>query len=353
MSSVASDSNVKIIVHAGYGKTATTFLQQSIFSKLEDVVYVGKEPYLNSELMTVHERLFSPLYQRNEFTVRARNSYPLIREYGDLIIRAMHARPNINKVVISDENIFDYANYNVELNIYLVERLLRYISKASGRQIESKIMLSIRNQASALQSYFAYDYVLLKDRFKTLDEFISYGLENTHCASFGGYFYDEVLLELQDQFGVDSVKFFVFEQLKENPNLFIGQLLDFLGSSVDIKSLDIDTYVNRNSGNEGDNYMRSMNLGGRILRCVSRYFSNNAHRMGLGEDSISKLKRISAFLNEKISRTKHAGSIKLDTNLSNKIRAMYDASNRRLSALMGWDLRPYGYYFSRPPESDS
>lgn len=353
MNPATGDSKVTFLIHAGYGKTATTFLQQNVFSKLNDVIYLGKDPYLHAGLKTAHENLFRPLYQRNEFTLRARNSSPLIATYGDLILAEIRRQPAKNIVVLSDENIFDYANYNAELNIYLVGRLASYLNEQLQGRLDVKVMATIRNQVSALQSYFAYDYPLLKSRFKSMEEFIAYGLKDTHYASFGGYFYDEVLLELQQQFGADHVKFFVFEQLKEDAGRFIGRILDFLGSKADVGALDLDTYVNRNSAQDGTNYVRDLNFVGRLLGCWTQYYINHSHKMGLIGKGLRSLKGSYLFINERFVRTHAVGNVKLDAELAKMICGIYAESNRHLGDMMALDLRPYGYAYGQDSDAKS
>jgi hypothetical protein len=55
---------IRFIVHGGYGKTATTFLQEKIFSHLNDVLYLGKfkdGKILSDELTRLYYTIFPSL----------------------------------------------------------------------------------------------------------------------------------------------------------------------------------------------------------------------------------------------------------------------------------------------------
>ena len=113
-------------------------------------------------------------------------------------------------VLLSNECLIDYGNYNAELNMLLLLRLFNYLQDNYNKQIECKVMMTIRNQKDILKSFYAYDFTHLKERFNSFEKFIQYGIENKHEIVFGGYFYDLVLDDMKRLYGSDNVQFFVY-----------------------------------------------------------------------------------------------------------------------------------------------
>ena len=172
----------QLLIHAGYGKTATTWLQRKIFPNIPDSIYLGKDPFLSKQFERLHYKLFTPFYSIDKYY--ARNSAMMISDYAKMIKDVVYRGPqNIKKVVISDKCMMDYENYNDELNMYLLEQLKR---KLVDVFYDVKLLITIRSQETWLLSYFAYDYNHLKKRFRNFDEFLDYGYTNPFETVWGG-----------------------------------------------------------------------------------------------------------------------------------------------------------------------
>jgi len=117
--------SIKIIFHCGYGKAATTFMQEEIFSKMSSVLYLGKlknGEMITQELNNSFYKLFPSIIKGNPETYLARNSTYLVEEFGSLLVDIINKnRKDI--ILMSNESIFDYGNYNAELNHYLLYKL--------------------------------------------------------------------------------------------------------------------------------------------------------------------------------------------------------------------------------------
>ena len=69
---------LNLLIHPGFGKTATTWMQESVFPSLKKCIYLGR-PSMSQKLHEVQYQLFNPLFSSTQYT--ARNSEKLINEY--------------------------------------------------------------------------------------------------------------------------------------------------------------------------------------------------------------------------------------------------------------------------------
>jgi len=245
-------------------------------------------------------------------------------------------------MLISNECIFDYGNNShTELNQYLLMELLRHMRANCDEEIELKVMMTIRNQKEIIKSFYAFEHKNghLIERFNSFDEFISYGLENESRIVFGGYHYDLVLETMQEIYGIDNVRFFVYEKMKEDVEAYVDDILNFIGVSYEGVDFDFTRKVNVNS-NEGEYHVKELKQDSLISIIMS---IRNACR---GNKFFSFLEHIKLF---KTLKRNFSSAIreKVDVSFSRKqlvaIDELYSNSNTRLTQLLGMDMRKYGY----------
>ena len=123
----------KIIIHIGLPKTASSYLQDVFFPRLNNVVYIGR-PY------TQENYAFNSLQY-------ADNSL-----YNDLVIREeinhiRNATPKGDTILISDEQFSGYAFYNFINRGIIAERLSKVIPDA-------EIVLFLRGQIDLIMSLY-------------------------------------------------------------------------------------------------------------------------------------------------------------------------------------------------------
>jgi|GEM_PF-3994014 len=342
---------IRFIVHGGYGKTATSFLQEKIFMELDDVLYLGKEPdgsMISDELKEHYHALFPFISQKKFQKLRARNSSLMIAEIGDLILEEIR-RCNQEIVLLSDECIIDFMNYKAELNQLILMRLFTYLQENSDQDIEFQIMMAIRNQKDVLKSSYAYGYSLLKDRFENFEAFIRYGAENPAEIAFGGYFYDLVLKDLKDLFGEDNVQFFVYERMKKELKAYLGDILEFVGTDHNLDSLDYQTVVNKNS--QGDSHtVRELKFSTGASIAKRAYRAVKPALEPLEKIPIvKKLKKKAQKAADDSIQVVKAGELKdIPEEVQQTIDEMYAESNTNLSEMLDEDLEQYGYVTSKP-----
>lgn len=343
-----------IVFHVGYGKTGTTWLQKNIFPKLNNCLYLGKfedNVMLNDDLKQAHSKLFNPMYGLKRY--RSRNSYSFIKNYVDLIYAEIllndadsvtHSENGISSVVLSNETILSYNNYNAELNTYILSQVISKLSNYLSKKykVRSSILITFREQCSVLQSNFAYDYIHHRDKFETFDKFIEYGIRNNHEGIFGSLWNDEIHEQLSNLFEKTEVVFCPYEYINLSPQVFFEKSLVALG----LMSMDeIDEYMkmeaeNVNINKDGSHKLRSPSIRARFFQFIGKL------RWFLPESWDEKMKRL--FPNQIMltGETVITGNIEMNNEQREMIQNLYRKSNDRMSKLISIDLGELGYSVS-------
>ncbi len=99
-------------------------------------------------------------------------------------------------VCISNETIFGYGG--IEINAILLKLVLQELRRSL--QKVANLYVTIREQGSFLQSFYAYDYGHQKVYYKNINEFIEYGIRNRENKIFGQLDYFSAHHKLMDIF---------------------------------------------------------------------------------------------------------------------------------------------------------
>ena len=168
-----------LIIHPGFTKTATTFLQNNILENLHDIDNIGK-PFKNDTFFNVHKKIFN--LTREDRRYFANNSAPLIKKYSNLLLEKI-SKSNKQLFFLSDETIFDFFSYNAELNMYLFRDVLEVVKKEDIKVI---FLISIRRQDNLILSHYSYANKLWsKIGIKNFQDLIehTFKLENSYLNS--------------------------------------------------------------------------------------------------------------------------------------------------------------------------
>ena len=334
------------IIHGGYGKTATTFLQKNIFAHLDDVLFLGKHPdekMLTEEIHALYYALFPSFVGADKFSIHACNSSLLIHKLGDILIREM--KESTKKIIVlSNENLIDYGDYNGELNQFLLLKLYRYLQDHCEEQIDFKVMMTLRNQKEHLKSCFAYDYTNLKNRFKTFESLILYGMKYPHKAIFGGYHYDIIFDDMQNIFGSGNVRFFIYEKMKEDTRAYLDDILNFIGTRQDIDTLNYKQKVNVNSQKDVHN-IREIKYSFVASLLMKIYMYGKSYLEPLETSSaFQSLKETLKSYSHGTTRVVNRGHLHdFPESLIADFDSIYADGNSRLAYMLREDIEKYGY----------
>jgi len=183
---------IKLIFHVGYGKTATTSVQNKL-AELPNVLFLGKGVFkgklFKGEISNLHYKLFKSYRMETimGFGNPSRSSAALVNKIANVIVKLIEDSSQ-NIIVLSDECIGDYYNYIGEWNIFLTIALANTIEEklsAHGYEFEKVLTFTIRRQVDAIKSVIGCQPTMIQ---KSVDELLDCYSENLDEGIFSGFF---------------------------------------------------------------------------------------------------------------------------------------------------------------------
>ena len=330
---------INIFVHPGYGKTGTTYLQESVFDKI-NFVNLGRPHNHKNELINKLILLQYKIFQKK---TAFQKFYPMnysysVRNYVSILKSIIDKTDNTN-FMFSDENLFDCNNYFGYFNIYLLKEILDSLNNYFD--INIKFIISIRNQHQYLISSFAYDNYRMKKNFGSFNNFLDKIFSDEDLSEI--YQFDLQIKKIKEIFN-SEVLILPLEELEKNHENYINRLINFLGIG---KEVELNTFnnnpVNKNSELVNNNkvyYTRSYDFRGDLYE----HFSNihmSLKKYKLYQKNFQYLR----FLKELIKPvTKKTGEILLNENQKRKIQQHFKQSNQNTEKNNNLNLKFYDYY---------
>ncbi len=313
--------NKEIYIHVGLPRTATTYLQRSIFPYFNDIKYV--------DLSDNKYSIFRDLYFKNFIFYPLSNIKEHIREYFCSL--------NQKKILISDEMWFGGTiggtHFNFSNNYFLSGVLKEIFPNA-------KIILTIRRQDKWFESI--YRYLLRDGHYVGIRQFLNY--RNGEFYDYSTYFrkgpnidvkildYKKYIENYIKLFGENNILIIPQELLAYNKELFINKVETFLGSSYSAKG----------------EYSKKANTGYLLLgvilsRVFNRFFIFENREGGLIPISKNKFldyRTYVRFIDKKIPINKSI----LSNDMRIKILQYYADSNNSLDNQFKLSLKKFKYY---------
>jgi hypothetical protein len=223
------------IIHIGFPKTATTFLQKVILNQLPDQVN-----YVNN---TEAKILFYKIYNNDDCIFDRQD---VLATFNSLCDR----RSSIN--LFSYEFLTGLHHQTGFINRSLIAKRLMEL----GFQ---KIIITIRNQFDVLESaykqYIKDGGVLKFTEFFNLKGKNSQGYFPLHYLDLEYYNYFRIIKLYSNLFGFNNICILQYEDLKKD--LFTGKLMNFL-SLPDLK-MDVENYINKSLSKRETQILRIIN----------------------------------------------------------------------------------------------
>ena len=324
----------KIILHIGYGKTATTTLQQHFFPYIEEIDYLGKldnngkfkfeSNYLLNVLLNKRENIDFKLIEKE------------LRKYylSDTIL-------------LSDESILSTSlkihEFNDEKIINKPEEIAQRLRKLfSEENYNVKILITLRKQDEMITSRYAQSYTHYYSHYEESNTFKKYlniflDKEHTHIYKKALNFNDTVGV-FQKEFGNKNVNILLYEELQKKPEYFYEKLCNILEIDIDkYKLIALNKHTNKRSTSNGYKKTQSLTLYNRLQMIKKKLFP--FIKLKVTDRQKRMLESIILNKNNQINR-----SIILSDNEKSQIKETYKESNIQLSKRMQLDLDLYGYY---------
>lgn len=296
-----------MLIHIGYHKTATTWLQQRYFSQHPQLDFIGQHADLWADFISPHGFDFDPEKAKQLF-------YPKIE----------HALHNNLIPVISAERLSGNPHSGGYDSKEIADRLKQVFPDA-------KILIMVRHQPEAILSNYK-QYVRMGG-ICTLKEYMFppqegriplFKLENLAYHRLANYY--------AKLFGRENIKILPYEYFRAKPQLFLEELADFMGTDQRL-TFPFEERLNQS-------FCDATIL---LKRRVNRWHGN---------DSLfpvtPRFPRITSQLFEIINKFNKNTFVRrynahFIEQIQNYIGHFYGESNRQVSEIFKVDLKSYQY----------
>lgn len=313
-----------LLVHIGYHKTASTWLQKELFNCDSDFFIPISNRTKGASSLALDFIYGKERYLLNSFD---NNEIAIQRELSQILDRI---DSNNSKIpVISHERLSGNPHSSGFDSSIIARRLHNFFPNA-------KILIVIREQSSwLLSNYFRY---LTVGGNHSLNKYLNTKYDGKRPGFSPAHLeYHHLIENYQSNFSKENVLVIPYEQLFLSKEVFLKELGNFL--DYDLSSIDLD--FGRRI-NETTNYLLNYRL---------RFLNPFIHSSSVNNDlnlNHELFRRIifkgKSFLTHMISSEKDKKTNeKLQTVIRKWISDRYDESNKKTSDLIGIDLAKLGY----------
>lgn len=319
-------NDLPFLIHIGFRKTATTWLQNELFIE-EDTVFTPLSTRASGRSSLAFDFIYNqdgyPLssFEDNVSTIR-RNLVKILRDKKDR-----------NRIYVMSHERLCGAPYIGSLDAKnIAERIKKVFPNA-------KILITIREQVSYITSlYFQYLHTnaggttninrFLAGRYKRLPLFSTVPLDYVPLVK--GYVH---------LFGKENVLVLPYEMFKVHPTAFIQKLGKFVERKITLNEQTLKSYRNRRDDKFVAYYFRCLNFFvlNRDSKQSPQWFQNQvSHHLALGLRKILiKLTPISLnrWLTQRVQKV-----------IFHKVNTKFTHSNKLLNEIIDVDLSAYGYF---------
>ena len=236
-------SNRNIFIHPGFAKTATTSLKQLVFAQHPEIQYLGL-PARKAEVKWAIKHIC----------------------YADSIIYNEEKVSDIFKTVLQ--------SFNLELSVLLsYEILSNHESKDKGlvaRRLkslfpEAKVFFTLRRQEEVLGSYYLQKLprYMRENSYVPFDRWLKDAAKSSHHSILDDLNYFPIVSYYATLFGKESIRLFLFEDLRKDPKNYASQIAEYIG--VDFTIFQRLIQSDRKNMTVSQEYIKFWNRWGSVL----------------------------------------------------------------------------------------
>jgi hypothetical protein len=304
-----------MLIHIGYHKTGTSYLQRYLFFRDPPVDFVAPWTVISGEaierFVLTHPARFDPAAVRSEFEAR------LTEKDSSLV------------PVISHEDLCGVPMLARYYGFQVADRLRQTFPNA-------KILITIREQKSALRSI--YGQYIRQDGEWPIQTFLGTGNEPPGFAPIcrlDHLEYDLLANHYIRLFGDRQVLVLPFELLAKNPIEFQQAIHDFAGTGATAHAP-----FDRELGGLGAYSLKLMRRLNKVIRQPPDWHGDWKRNPLLLRAKIKFCETVDSILPRAWHKPEHN---RLVAFIKKRTDGYYKASNSRLQSLAGFDLASYGY----------
>lgn len=340
--------NIKLYIHPCFPKTGSTFFQQIIISKIENLIPLRK-PYFK-EKYTEFNVLFEELFIKN-FVKRVNNennilSYLHVKEKFINHFYDIVKKENKKSFILSDEDTFGLIGLNGLRNIYIFKELVAELKK-KDINVELEFILTIRSQAEFIQSSYAYNFFYWKNIWKSFDNFKEALFNVDEVRNIFNYY--EIYHEIYSIFKIKPI-LLPIELLEKNNKKYLEKINKIFNSDLLLKDINFNKKPKINSSIKNGNKIYFLRQESKLVNIL--YFKLSNIHIYFKKFLIYKkffyllrpLKNLLEFLKKKVKPQPSKFFISFNQNEVNNIKKLYYANNKKLEKFSGTSLANLDYY---------
>lgn len=309
-----------IVIHIGYHKSGSTYLQKSVFPYLP-VNYIFLAGYKRHVLNLVEsQKHFDKKYLVN---------------WADSEIDRKYKHNKHGVTIISHEELSGHPHGHRRVDPFATARNLKHAFP------NAKILITIRNQLDYLLSIYTYRVAIKGQESRSLEKFLG---EEGKLGLFSKLEYDKLAEYYTSLFGGENILVLPLEMLRTKPQIFHNELADFL------KVSNMHTTVG-NIVNASTNLTLVIQFW-RLINFVFVFFIRALRFLHIEpREEYPYLKLRGIFYTFKRATTKYLNKVFKSSKklyiapptISDKLLKRYAESNVRLHKLTNLNLKDYGY----------
>ncbi|MEP4378203.1 MAG: sulfotransferase [Alphaproteobacteria bacterium] len=330
-------------VHIGVEKSGTTTLQRSLFPAHPEIDFVGK-PFEAGPWPDTAESAQAA----NEFAEAVLN----IWTQDSLTFDAAHERARALSALETCQLDFGKLSVLAEEALSTARAVDRALVADRLKDVlgDAKILITIRSQPDAILSL--YEHLSRKGTLAdSFDTWVGKRLQSARMGDFVSsadiqtYRYDQLVDLYADKFGRENVGVFLFEDLRDTPDIFARDVATFLEVDADeaVTALGTEWHNKRKT----DMYYSVRGAENRYARIRERFFP--WFSLSRQAPALWRLKeRIRARAVDRTT-TKASNRKRPSPEIMRQIEEYFRPHNARLESMIRRELPASGYGKSTPP----
>jgi len=275
----------ELLIHAGYPRCASSFLQDRIFNNFKKIYYVNEGIKFRSEM--------------NNFCYQVEYDIDLQKKYSPLFFPG-----NTCRSFVSEEQLVGGLFSGCVNSAMILDKLERL-------ECDIKVLVIVRNQIEILDSSYR-QYIKMGGTY-SIEKFFDTELSKRNFISLDCFKYYSTIEQFEKRFGKQNILVIGYKEMTNNFPKFIDKVSAFYDVEVgDFAGFNFKTKVNKSLNNRSLKMLRFFN------KFVRSFFHPNQFIIPSGIISSKSLYKLFTYFSKK-NKTKLI-STKQEEFLSNYFR---------------------------------